>query len=82
MQRDSRALTEFTPNLHITAVQQSYALNDRQTQAGTTRSLGTRRVHTEKTIENPRQSFGRNADACVGNFYADRGNVGVRRQDD
>ena len=42
MERDPRALTELAPNVHITAMKHSYALNDRQTQTGATRSLGTR----------------------------------------
>src|SRR6516164_9613243 len=82
VQRDSGALSRLARNLHVTTMKQHNALNDRQSQASASRTLGTRRVNTEEAIKNLRQGFGWDADACVGNFYANRGKIGDRPQHD
>ena len=78
MECDPCALPQLARNFHIAAVKQRDALNDRQPQTSSPRTLGTRRIDTKEAIKNPRQSFRGNADASVGDFDANRRRIGGR----
>jgi len=80
--RDRSAPSRLAGNPHVPAVKQGNALYDRKAQAGASRTLGAGGIDTKEAIENLRQGFGWNADACIGDSDANRGRVGVRPQYD
>ena len=72
-ERDLRALPDPAGDFHISAVQLHDALNNGETEPGTSQRLRARFIHAEEAVEYAGQGLGWNPYPCVGDFNANGG---------